>query len=506
MPGSITCRLKSQKNPVYQHALAELGRAADLEIGALGHCVARAAAGRLRAHAEPTKRGDGHLRAKILAAALPQAKACCLAELHALCDRDTPLISALLADDLYQERLSHLALEHLLVQGAVPPLLHFPQSLPARERGAESGTAIAVLFDFPLAITHELFPLWTDAFAFAQETGNPIEIVGIHLSWLNGENFASRAITFDPRRDAFIEAPTAPSLHFHAAVLMSLSAETHADLSHRLRAAGIPHVNPSSPSALADDKWACYLRWTEAGIPTPETVLLPADCTSADVEERARALFASLAAPDRPPHGWVVQPRHGTEGQGVSLIQCGQPVLPLLLQAWRDISSSDDAILRPRVGDVEWRRGPEELRHPLELRLHVTWNGDTYAAESGYAARSRFDEDSNDGSSPLLRDLGETELSLAGTLPRQPIHWGKHDLRQLGQTAVDAVRTLGTMPLAGVDLALTWGTDGIHAVVLDVNPRPAGLIRSDLLAEPAAGIGHGLWRYLTAAICSSSAP
>ena len=499
MPGSIACRLKSQQNPVYQQALAELGRAADLELGALGHCVARVASCRLRAHAEQSKQRDGHPRTEILAPTLPQARSCCLAELHALCDRDTPQIKPLLTNDLYLERLSHLALEHLLVQRAAPPLLHFPHPDQAAERTGRSGTVVAVLFDFPLAITHELFPLWTDAFAFAQETGIPVEVVGIHISWLNGDLRATRSITFDARLDAFLEAPTEDPLNFQGAVLVNQSSETHADLSHRLRNAGIPHVNPSSLAALADDKWACYLRWKEARIPTPETVLLAADCPSAIMEEKVLRLVTPDPAQDCQQHEWVVQPRRGTEGRGVFLIQNGETALPLVLEAWQEIGSSDDAIFRPRVGNVEWRKDASEGWHPLELRLHVTWNGDTYAAESGYVVRSRFDETPGDGPSPRVGDLGELELTSNRPPLRQHIRLGEHDLRQIGQVAVDAIHTLGRMPLAGVDLALTCGAAGIQAVVLDVNPRPAGLMRSDLFADPAAaGIGHGLWRFLTA--------
>ena len=504
MPGSIACRLKSQQNPAYQQALAELGPAADLELGALGHCVARAAACRLRAHAKESEQFDGHPLTEILAATLPQARACCLAELHALCDRDTPWIKALLTNDLYLERLSHLALEHLLVHRAAPELLPFPHPDQMVERPGKSGTVVAVLFDFPLAITHELFPLWTDAFTFAQETGNPIEIVGIHISWLNGAMRATRAITFDARLDAFLETPSEEPLPFQGAVLINQSSETHVDLSHHLRDAGILHANPSSLAAVADDKWACYLRWKKAGIPTPETVLLPADCPSAVVEERALQLVAPESAPDSPPQEWVVQPRRGTEGRGVFLLPCGETKPPLLLQTWREIASSDDAILRPRVGNVEWRRGAEEAWRPLEIRIHVTWDGETYAAESGYLARSRFDETPNDGPYPRICDLSDLELARAGALPRHPIRIVERDLRQIGQVAVDAIQALGRMPLAGVDLALTCGAPGIQAVVLDVNPRPAGLMRSDLLADPsAAGIGHGLWRFLTASSSDS---
>ena len=503
MPVSIARRLKTQQNPAYRQALADLGPAADLELGALGHCVARAAACRLRADHEESKQFDGRSRAEILAATLPRAKACCLAELHSLCDLETPQIKALLTNDLYLERLSHLALERLLVHQAAPALLHFPhpdQTVGCTDR---SGTVVAVLFDFPLAITHELFPLWTDAFSFAQETGTSIEIVGIHISWLNGEMRATRSIAFDARLDAFLEVPCTDPLQFHSAVLISQSSETHADLSRRLVDAGIPHVNPSSLAALADDKWACYLRWKEAGIPTPNTVLLPADGSSADMEERALQLVAQ-AGPDRPPQEWVVQPRRGTEGRGLFLIQHGEPALPNLLRAWREIASYDDAILRPRVGNLEWRGDAEEGWRPFELRIHVTWNGAIYSAESGYVARSGFDETPINGAFPPVGDLGDLEMTCAGAFTREQVRFEVHDLLKIAQVAVDAIRTLGRMPLAGVDLAVTCGGAGIQATVLDVNPCPAGLMRSDLLADPTtAGIGHGLWMFLTASNDSS---
>jgi hypothetical protein len=498
MPGPVACRLHSQQNPIYEQALSELGAACDLELGALSHCVAQAAAGQLRSQVDARQVWQGRACDEVFSTTLLQARSCCLAELHALCNPEAPQIEALLSNELYLERLSHLALETLLVHRAAPPLLHFPHPAPGREGTLTGGTVVGVLFDFPLGITHELFPLWTDAFAFGLEAGNPLEVAGIHISWLNTDLRATRAITFDARRDVFMEAPTECPLLFHGAVLINQSRETHSALSQRLQEKSIPHVNPSSLAHLADDKWACYQRWQEAGIPTPETVLLPAD--SPDTVQETTPQITAACAREGSARQWVVQPRHGTEGRDVNLIQHGPSAPAHLLRAWRRIAANDDAILRPRVGNLEWRRDPGGDWHPLELRLHVGCDGETWAAESGYVARSRLEHTSIDWLAPPLGDLERLELAVTGASPskRRRIRFDGDDLRQLGRIAEDAVRALGPMPLSGVDLALTWRETAIEASILDVNPRPAGLMRANLLADPgAAGIGYGLWGYLS---------
>jgi len=59
-----------------------------------------------------------------------------------------------------------------------------------------------------------------------------------------------------------------------------------------------------------------------------------------------------------------------------------------------------------------------------------------------------------------------------------------------------AVAALGPLAVAGVDLKLDATPLGLDWAVLDVNPRPAGLLHAGLLETGEPGVGAALWRGL----------
>ena len=405
------------------------------------------------------------------------------------------------AEETYVERIVHLALEHALVNPAAPPLLISPVPDVEGTRDLSGSAIVAVLFDHPLAITHELYPLWTDAYVFSCSapagTAPLLQLVGVHNSWLDAQGCARRAILFHPDLDLFIEPPLQRPLPLSSALLLCQSPESHRTLSALLETESVPHVSPYAPAAIADDKWSCFERWQQAGVPTPPTCLLDRGQTT----DSARQLIRSFAdrCGEEGKHGWVVQPRHGTEGTQVTWTERTANAADVIVDSWRKIAAGDDAILRPRIGLVGLPS--EGDLHPFDLRLHVSFDGTDYSVESGYlqiapAANEPISSISRGGQIQSISELSADRLVHLGddrTLP-----WNPTDLARSVSTAIQAVRAIGALGLAGVDIKIDCRKGVLQPTVLDLNPRPAGLLHANLLADGEAGIGPSLWRHLIA--------
>lgn len=403
-------------------------------------------------------------------------------------------------EEAHLERVAHLALERVLIHPAAPPLLVSPLPDPRISGILANKRVVAVIFDHPLAIGHELYPLWTDAYVSSQGGGAPHEIVGVHVSWLDQTCRAQRLIVFDPEADAFLEAPAAEPVACQAALLLCQSRQMHTRLSHRLTEAGLEHVNPYAGAAeIADDKWQCYCRWEQHGVPTPPTCLLDGELSPA----AARAAIDGFVRDHAAPHGWIAQPRHGTEAQGVSWVAPDPGSAERLVEAWQTRAGDDGSVVRPRVGNA-WL-GPEEDGEPLpfDLRVHVAWDGAHHVAESGYAVVAAGSDNPISAVSHgghVLRLDGLRQRGIWNLDASEKTPWGEADLEAAAAVAVQAVQALGPLALTGVDVKFDTGDSGGRLVplVLDANPRPAGLIHSDLLfsSPPDPGVTSALWRHL----------
>ncbi|MFA6108721.1 MAG: hypothetical protein WDA75_08130, partial [Candidatus Latescibacterota bacterium] len=216
---------------------SELGPRAAVAVPAVSRYLAAVAAASLQSEAERSGvsfaarfRRD---RRAFLEHLVPLAE-------RAACDAVAPILALLrresLLDDAppedafrapeYQERIVHLALEQCLGHAAAPPLLVSPVPEPELARLLAGTTPIAVVFDAPLAITHELYPLATDLYVFAVDRPEgslpPLALAGVLTSWLNQRAEAGRAILLDPERDLFLEAPLTGPSRPAAALLLAL--------------------------------------------------------------------------------------------------------------------------------------------------------------------------------------------------------------------------------------------------------------------------------------------
>ena len=187
--------------------------------------------------------------------------------------------------DLWLSRIAQLAFEHVLGDPVAPELqVELAPLGPGAVQAALAGRFThAVVCGELLGFAGELFPLVLDARCHDLEQGGGpgINVLGVHREWLTDPGGAWRAIFFDHRREALIEASFLPALPLDAVQFLYLGAEheqeEHQALSARLTR--LVQANPYRAARNADRKWETYRLLRAAGVPTPATVLIPAGAT-----------------------------------------------------------------------------------------------------------------------------------------------------------------------------------------------------------------------------------
>ncbi len=397
---------------------------------------------------------------------------------------------ALLYNSDYRRRLDELATESLMSQRLAPELGIMPHPLTPSQLHtllpAEHNHA--VLFASSLLFTHEFYPLVVDAFSFDSERrGRPFfNVLGIHLDWIDPMGHAQRAIAVDLEHNRLVEAPLERALPIHSAHFLCLGSgerARHKEWSTRL---AIPQINPVTAAILADDKCATTSAWADAGLQTPPFIPIgPRDL-------QAAIQFVST-------HGEaVIKPNADSEGRGVAYIQSPDDFAAY----WRTTRSSQNALLQARRDRVFFKDPQTQTIRTLALRLNVGSDGVYRQVESGYAqlgAHTRSPASrGRDGAIAALADL-ENNLVYKSAGHWQPLFLGAHFWRETTTCAERGAAIFSDLLLVGLDLIIDVDGDGRpSALLLEANPRPAGLCHARLLRNGQAGVGAAMWRGLHA--------
>ncbi len=418
-------------------------------------------------------------------------------------------------DERYLARTVHAVMERLFVNSAGPPVFISPVPHERITSALSGGSRIAVLFDWPLGFINEFYPLWTDAFVYSQTHRNlpQLKAFGVHSSWLTEGCRCDWALIYDDELDIFLEGPLEKPVSIEAAIHVCQPRDVHQAISNLLTANAIPHINPyGKVAATADDKWRCYEDWAKCGVSTPPMALLG---KKADEDEVHKTIHHFLRKHGASKSGWIVQPRYGTEGNLVTYIPSDEFSITVdnILETWKKISVIDDAVLRPRVGMVHiWDTSEEsetDTPRPFDIRINVSYDGESWQAESGYlmiAADPQKPVSSiaqGGAIQPLtlLETCSLFDCPVTGKTKEIP-GWTEACMQKVCQVAIEAIKALKPLDLAGVDVKLDWNNGHLEPSVLDANPRPAGLLQADLIGPDTAeaGIAIGLWRRIAGLI------
>ena len=315
-----------------------------------------------------------------------------------------------------------------------------------------------------------VFALQVDAW----RAGAEVAVLGVQEDWLEGEGVL-RALVADGEGEVCIREfrpPLRPDVAWLLHLPLADEQGRHRILSSALRSA--LQVNPYPASERADDKALAHQLWD--GLPTPAWTLLPRELPVPELRRRAEAFLRDY------PYV-VVLPDRGTEGRDVERFRAGDPRL------WEHIGCIlryDDVLLREERGNLRFR-DPEAGFRRFALRVHVAWDGRCFRAESGFAqvAPSEDAFPASRGRGGEIRPIAEV---LGNLYFREGGRWRRwvpteEDLVRVQEVSAGAAEALNRglgegerLCFLGLDLVCDLAPDGsLVPVLLEVNPRPAGL-------------------------------
>lgn len=394
-----------------------------------------------------------------------------------------------LTSSAMQSRLIDVMLDALFSEPLAPELV-----FPSAEESLPAGSLHGLIFSTFSHITHELFPLMVDAYVANPE----LTVVGVHLDWLE-DGRARRVIRFDITRQQLREISVSGAARLISAQALALNL-SHEALDHDLAEALLPEarmLNPCAGAMILDDKVRTASIWRAAGLSTPAFLALPRARNS----QAARDALASFIATQG--KRIVLKPTDGTEGRHVGIFDFAQGEqraaafrhLDLLLSGGAVLALEERGLLR-----YTGEHGPVRVA----VRINVCWDGARAWVESGYAQVAAH------STGIASAGQGGRVLALAELWPRlcrengQPFAPTRDDWACLLATAREGTTALANsltsaMPaLVGLDLLLDLDEDDhLFPVLLEANPRPAGMARCALLSadgptdEP--GIAPHLW-------------
>jgi len=360
--------------------------------------------------------------------------------------------------------------------------------------------------------------------ACSRLNGHKVNVIGVHYNWLTDDGKASRGIIVDNSwrvKEVEFEEPVDLNVIQILHLPSEDERETHKRLSTFFSSRGIPQINPFDSSCRADDKFTTHELWSNLkdNLNSPAYALIK---KGKSIKEALRVLarFSREISDSREKKTVevYVQPNTGTEGRMVNMFTLNLSKEP---NEWTDVTEHlsrilrvDDALVRERRGNVLFKRpsDPRGLFRYISIRINAAWDGSKFVAESGYAQTSR------DASIPVAsRSRGGDIISLNDAFKNlyYKVH-GKYSKLRIQPSFLSKIKkavevaagglNIGLnkedyLKMVGIDILLEVDGGDVKPVLLEANPRPAGLASSVSLEKalsmrPKLMISYALFNYI----------
>jgi len=344
-----------------------------------------------------------------------------------------------------------------------------------------------------------------------------VNILGAHVNWLSSDRRSIKRAQAVDETGLVKEMAFAELVPIHIIQILHLplknEQDTHQELSIRFRNADIPQINPYADSSERADNKACtHALWEkyERKIASPKYVLIPQGSSSEEIFQCLRSF-----AEDTKKSELVIQTNRGTEGHMVEKfnIRAASGDALALFYIRDRVLPEDDAIVREKRGNV--RYSDESLASLLNVtfRVNVAWNGSDFVAESGYAQIAKDDMTfaASRGRGGRIIDINEALSNLRCARDGKWVRFipTDEDVAAMKNAAIRAAYALNAgldvenyLKLMGIDILLEAGKDGsLTPVVLEANPRPAGLSHSSKIIgissqKPQPQISIEIFRFI----------
>jgi hypothetical protein len=380
--------------------------------------------------------------------------------------------------------------------------------------------------------------------ALMEEPFTPVNVLGVHYRWLteNGKE-TRRALLTDENgfiKDVLFER----NVPLHAVQILHLpqkkEMEIHRQISAQYHKKNILQINPWHVSfQRADNKFMSYTLWKNK-INTPASCLIAKNTSHFKTKEILEKFSKEISR-----NKIIVLPNQGTEGLLVRPfdMENSQEMDNAINYICEHILPLDDCLVRETQGNtfclVQETVVPEY--RPLSLRIHVAWDGKEYHAESGYVqiSNNQYNPITSLSQGGKIIPLSEAFLNLYYQKldKERNVIWEKYllkddDILQIKNVACHAILLVNQgldkedyLKFAGIDLLLeveerniemASGKKRTHSrrrefnltpIVLEINPRPAGLAHSyqlsidklrDGMKCPKLKISRSLFQYIRA--------
>jgi hypothetical protein len=336
-------------------------------------------------------------------------------------------------------------------------------------------------------------------------------VLGAHIDWISPDGASiRRALVVD--KDGLVkEMAFEEPVSIHTVQILHLpikhERQLHRKLSICFRDRGIPQINPyEGGSERADDKAWTHTLWDQYGrnIVSPRYVLVPQHSSLEEIAGKLNAFIRGAQKLDL-----VVQPNRGTEGRKVEKFAIGtglRPQSPIVRYIKDHILPEDDTIVREQRGNVRYMDSSSDSLLNVVFRINVAWNGSEFAAESGYAQIAE-DEGIFTASRGRGGSIVDINDALANLYYQADGRWirlipADQDVAAMIKAAINASYGLNAgldldryLKFVGIDILLEAEHTRMNAVnvlpvVLEANPRPAGLSQSSEIIGVSARKPH----------------
>jgi len=389
----------------------------------------------------------------------------------------------------YGRRLGEIVIEARMSQRLAPELCIAPRPLADTQLRAllPATHNHAVLFAAAPLFTHEFYPLAVDAFSCdsARQGRAFFNVLGVHIDWIDSAGRARRVIALDMEHNQLIEMPLQHPLPINSVHFLCLGADERALHQQWSTRFSVPQINPAATATLSDDKGATTKAWSDMGLETPSFIRVgPRDTRPA---ARFMDTYGEV----------VIKPNSASEGRGVAYLQNPADFAAY----WHTTDPAQNTLLQARRDRVFFKDPQTQAVHTLALRLNVGSDGAHRRVDSGYAQLGANTH------SPASRGHDGAIIALSALqndlVYQQGDQWQslRLDINFWRETFIRAERgaaLFADLLLVGIDLVVDIDVNGqVSALLIEANPRPAGLCHARLLCDgrgaDQAGVGETMW-------------
>jgi len=401
----------------------------------------------------------------------------------------------------YLDRLSFLTAEKVFLGSLTQPFILLntrPVKYLYRKR-------LTVLFgDFREFFSNALWEMTNDALLFNEKENENIIIEGVYKDWIDWEKMIIHKIIY--RNDKYLfETLVFPISLGNSVILLNLGVKgekvLHRLYSELLEKSGIDVINSYHGAERCDSKFLTHKfielynrRNINNKILMPDYLYIPRNIKYNELKKRIKSFLEKHPVV-------VVKPNYGTEGWGIKVF--GDDQLYNLSSYVLNLLRYQSVLIEEFVGNIFYSKDLNKL----SLRVVVSFNGECFIVEGGFALIARKHEAipsiSHGG---YIENINDVLINLY-TDKNQKMMFTEEDLLKLYDVSKTIAHAINIglsrkimLKYIGIDLIPFHHNNNINYIFIEANSRPSGLTylkRINPFNKDVPNIISGLLAYIS---------